>query len=102
MNELEIGEHCEPAVLHRALASLTMLENLHPGKLWAVSTCSWVGLDAGSPVCMAEEDIIIIITVLEWWRGARDEPSAGTGTHFPRTELSPLPQHHRGAAGTLH
>lgn len=51
VNELEMGEHCEPAVLHRALASVTMLENLHPGKVWAVSTCSWVGLDAGSPVC---------------------------------------------------
>lgn len=63
VNEMATGEHCEPAILHRALASLTMLENLHPGKVWAVSTCSWVGLDAGSPVCMAEEDTII--TVLE-------------------------------------
>lgn len=51
-------------------------------------------------LCVAEEDIVV--TVLEQWRGARDEPPAGTGTHFPRSELSPLPQHHGDAAGTLH
>lgn len=94
VNTLETGQHCEPAILHRAPASLTMLGNLHPGKAWAVSTCSWVGLDAGSPVCVAEEEIIVI--VLEQWRGARDKPPAGTGTHFLRSELPPPPTASRG------
>lgn len=58
----------------------------------------WVWMLAA--LCVAEEDIVV--TVLEQWRGARDEPPAGTGTHLPRSESSPLPQHHGDAAGTLH
>lgn len=38
-------------------------------------------------LCVAEEDIII--TVLEQWRGARDKPPAGTGTHLPRSDCPP-------------
>lgn len=53
-------------------------------------------MDDGSPVCVAEEHIFI--AVLEWWRGARDVPPARMGTHLPRTERHPHPQHHGDAA----
>lgn len=81
---LETGQHREPAILHRAPASLPVLGNLHPGKVWAVSTCSWVGLDAGSPVCMAEQDILII-------HGSGEEP--GTSLQLAQGPTSPEVSH---------